>query len=123
MIGRVFAIAPIIVGFLAVSAAAGMAGPVIDAIAPDAGPVGSSATITGQGFGEENVLTIDGSVTLYVAVASAIAISCTTAPGCKSGIVQSIDFRIPAGLSAGPHTIRISTGGETSNAIMFAVKN
>ena len=122
MIGRrLVAIATIAAVFLAASAAAGVAGPVIDAIAPEAGPAGSSTTITGRGFRSDNILTIDGAITLHVPVASAIGISCTTAPGCKSGIVQSIDFRIPSGLSAGPHTIRLKSGGATSNAVTFAV--
>ena len=74
--------------------------PVIYRISPAAGGVGTTISVTGFGFTNDNTVLMDGLVAAkHVAVSHQIAVSCTTDPSCHGGINQTIEFTIPDSLS------------------------
>jgi len=97
------------------------ADPRIESVAPAAGPAGIYAEITGRGFGKDNTVTVGGIVIRHVAVASSVAIACTTAADCRSGVVQTLKVRIPRKLKHGSQRIVVTSGGTASNAASFTV--
>lgn len=118
---RAFAVFLLTSGILTQASASDQAGPVIDSISPAAGQAGTYATIIGHGFGHDNIILIDGTVIRHVGIAAAVGITCTVARNCKSGIVQSLDFRVPKWLQRRSYRVTVRTGSSTSNTVIFAV--
>jgi len=106
---------------------------------PAAGTVGTSISITGFGFTNNNTVLVDGLVAARnVPISSSIAIACTTSPLCHGGINQTIVFTMPTNLSpncpvgslcpmflkevtAGVHTLSIQNDNGTSGTLSFTV--
>ncbi len=106
---------------------------------PTVGVVGTTVTLTGFGFTNNNTILMDGNVAATnVPITSSIAIACTTNPTCHGGINQSIVFTIPSSLSPncpagsmcpmymrqvtpGQYTVTVQNSNGTSNALTFTV--
>lgn len=70
----------------------------IYSITPKSGPVGTSVTLDGFGFTDDNTIHFGSGVIAHIARGSSVAIACTTDPNCRGGIHQSLTFTVPAGL-------------------------
>ena len=106
---------------------------------PAQGPTGTTVTITGFGFSNSNTIYMDGSVAAKnLPITSSIAVTCTTAPNCKSGIRQTLTFTVPDSLSPncpmgmacaqymrlvtpGNYGITVSNGSGISEGLTFTV--
>ena len=108
-------------GLSAEGAGCVQADPLIESVAPAAGPAGIYAEIIGRGFGKDNTVTIGGIVIRHVAVASSAVIDCAAAADCQPGTVQTLKVRIPRKLKHGSQKIVVTSGGTASNAASFAV--
>jgi len=82
-------------------------GVVIGTITPSAAYVGDQVTITGHGFGAENVRITVGGMTAQVLSATG----------------HSATFLVPTGLHPGPATVTATNPGEGSGSIAFTVLN
>ncbi len=90
------------------------------ALSPQSGPVGTSVTITGFGFTNDNAIHFGDRVILHVAVKSAIGIACTPNPNCRGGIRQTLAFPIPDA-PPGPYRVWVENSHGNSNAATFTV--
>lgn len=108
-------------------------------ISPSAGAVGTTVSVTGFGFTNNNTILMDGSVVARnVPITSSIAVACTTDPSCKGGIRQTLTFTVPSSLSPncptgsmcpmymrlvtpGSYTVTINNENGTSEGKTFVV--
>lgn len=89
------------VTFTVTSTSTNAIAPVIYSIAPTAGPVGTTLSITGRGFTDDNMVHFGNGVIAHVPVSSSIAVACTTDPSCIPGIRQTLTITVPS--SVGPY--------------------
>jgi len=94
--------------------------PVIAAVDPSSGAPGASVSITGHGFAPDNTVIFGTTRIAPVTVASAIAITCTTNPNCRPGVLQMLKFMVPK-FAPGRVQVSVSNVNGTSNAVDFTV--
>ena len=113
--------------------------PVIYNIIPTSGPVGTTVSITGFGFTNDNTIHFGYGVVLHVPITSSIAVACTTDPSCRGGIRQTLTFTVPDTLNPacyysnprcmiasqmtqpGNYAISVENSSGTSNSMQFTV--
>ena len=113
--------------------------PVIYRITPTSGPLGTTISITGFGFTNDNTIHFGYGATLHVPITSSLAIACTTDPSCHGGINQTLTFVVPDTLNPacyysnprcmiasqqtqpGPYDITVENTNGTSNTMQFTV--
>jgi hypothetical protein len=89
-------------------------------IFPASGPAGVEAAVTGFGFTDDNAIHFGDRIIARVAVKSAIAIACTTNPGCRGGIHQTLAFTIPDA-PAGVYRVWVENSNGNSNSLRFSL--
>jgi hypothetical protein len=111
----------------------------IYSITPTSGPVGTSVSITGFGFTNDNTIHFGYGAIVHVPISSSIAIACTTNPNCHGGINQTIQFTVPESLNPacyysnprcliasqmttpGSYNVSVENGNGTSGSVNFTV--
>jgi peptidoglycan hydrolase-like protein with peptidoglycan-binding domain len=73
----------------------------IQSITPASGPVGTTVTLTGRFFDNNNTVHFGNGAIPNVPISSSVAIACTNDPSCVGGIRQTIKFTVPD--SVGPN--------------------
>lgn len=122
-----------------VSCGTNQSGVSIYSITPSSGPVGTSVSIVGFGFTNDNTIRFGNGSILHVPTTSSIAITCTTDPRCHGGINQTITFTVPSYLNPpcyyagcmqpsfqvtpGSYDVSVQDGNGTSNSVTFTVTN
>lgn len=96
-------------------------GPFISSIAPSSGPAGTSIELSGRQFLADNTVLFGAVQIRHVGVASAFGIACTSDPNCRSGIVQTLRFKVPAKAAPGPTKVSVKNANGASNAVDFTV--
>ncbi len=112
--------AALVFGVMSLSVATAWAEPSIESAALS--PIAKSGllTITGRGFGADNIVSIDGKVVQHAHIESVAAIACTISPSCKPGFLQTLEIRLPRGLKPGTHSLVVESGGGASNSVVFS---
>ena len=108
-------------------------------LSPNAGHVGSTVSVTGFGFTNDNTILLDGMlVARNVPITSSIAVACTTDPSCVGGIRQTLTFVVPSSvgpncppgsmcpmylrlITPGTYNISVQNSTGTSNSLPFTV--
>ncbi|OHA81945.1 MAG: hypothetical protein A2675_02135 [Candidatus Yonathbacteria bacterium RIFCSPHIGHO2_01_FULL_51_10] len=109
----------------------------IYSINPSSGPIGTTVSVTGFGFTNDNTIHFGNGVITHVPITSSIAIACTTDPNCHGGINQTLTFTVPSYLnpacySAGcmmpswqvvpdAYNVSVENSNDTSNTMTFLV--
>ena len=109
----------LVLGVMSLSIATAWADPSVESVTPRPLSKGVKLTITGRGFGADNIVSIDDKVVQHVSVARTFGIACTISPSCKGGLLQSIEIKLPRGLKAGAHTVSIETAGQAGKSFAF----
>jgi hypothetical protein len=112
----VLAVSPLLGG-----QAAGPAPPFISSLSPSAGAANANVTLTGRQFTADNTVVFGNTLIAHVGIASAIGIACTTDPSCRSGIMQTLGFKVPAQAAVGPTEVSVRNANGVSNAVDFTV--
>ena len=112
----VLALSPLLVG-----QATGPAPPFISSIFPSSGTANTNVSLTGRQFAADNTVVFGKQLIAHVGIASAIGIACTTDPNCRSGIVQTLRFKVPAAAAVGPTEVSVRNANGVSNAVGFTV--
>jgi IPT/TIG domain len=90
------------------------------ALSPQSGPAGTSVTVTGFGFTNDNAIHFGNLVVTHVAVRSTFGISCTLAPNCQGGVRQLLLFKAPAA-PPGKYRVSVVNSNGKSNELSFSV--
>jgi hypothetical protein len=110
---------------LFLSVAGGPAGaqtaPSIESIDPISGRVRTVVTVSGRNFTADNTVEFGGTTIRHVGINSAIAIACAINSTCRSGIIQTLKFKVPPGIRPGPTKVSVKNANGTSNAVDFTV--
>jgi len=111
----------------------------IYSITPSSGPVGTTVSITGFGFTDNNTINFGGGVIQNIPISSSIAIACTTSPSCHGGINQTIQFTVPSSITPacyyseprcliasqmtapGNYNVSVQNANGTSGTVVFTV--
>ena len=109
----------------------------IYSVTPTSGPVGTTVSITGFGFTNDNTIHFGSGAIVHVPISSSIAIACTNSPTCHGGINQTLTFTVPAALNPvcyysgckilslqttpGNYAVTVENTNGTSNAQTFTV--
>jgi len=111
-----FAVSPLLVGQTTAPIA-----PFISSVSPTAARANASVTLTGGQFTADNTVVFGAVLVRHIHIDSAIGIACTTDLNCRSGIIQSLKFKVPAKATAGPTKVSVKNANGTSNAVAFIV--
>jgi hypothetical protein len=95
--------------------------PEISSISPQAAVAGKTVTLTGRQFTADNTILFGSTIIRHVGISSAIGITCTNDPACRSGIIQTLTFVTPMTAMPGPHSVSVRNANGTSNAVTFTV--
>ncbi len=113
--------------------------PTIYNITPTSGPTGTTVSVTGFGFTNDNTIHFGYGAIVHVPITSSIAIACTTDPRCHGGINQTLTFTVPNELNPvcrysipacmvatqmtqpGNYNISVENSSGTSNSMQFTV--
>lgn len=90
------------------------------ALSPQSGPQGTSVTVTGFGFTNDNAIHFGDRVMRHVAVRSAFGVSCTVAPNCQGGLRQLLVFKVPS-VPPGKYQVSVANSNGKSNELSFSV--
>jgi hypothetical protein len=112
----VLASSPLLIGQAPVAVA-----PIISSISPSSGPAGTGVELTGRQFLADNSVLFGTIEIRHVGVASAYGIACTADPNCRSGIVQTLRFKVPAKAAPGPTKVSVKNANGASDAVDFTV--
>ncbi len=91
------------------------------ALSPQSGPAGTSVTVTGFGFTNDNAIHFGNRVVTHVVVRSTFGVSCTVAPNCQGGVRELLVFKVPAA-PPGKYPVSVENGNGRSNELSFSVK-
>lgn len=108
------AVFPLLVGQATVA-------PFISSISPAAGAANTSVTLTGSQFTADNTIVFGTALVRHVGIHSAIGITCTAGPHCRSGIVQRLKFKVPAKAVPGSTQVSVQNRNGASNVVTFTV--
>jgi hypothetical protein len=112
----VVVVSPLLIGQTAAPAA-----PFIASISPSAGKANTSVTLTGSQFTADNTLVFGTLRVRHIGIESAVGIACTADANCRSGIVQTLKFKVPAKAVPGRTKVSVQNANGTSNAVAFTV--
>ena len=108
-------------------------------ISPSSGPIGTTVSVTGFGFTDDNTINFGPGVIMHVPITSRIAVACTTDPSCRGGIRETLVFTVPQSLdpacrfttpqceivsrmtTPGTYSVSVSNTAGTSNATAYTV--
>jgi IPT/TIG domain len=90
------------------------------ALSPQSGSAGTSVTLTGFGFTNDNAIHFGSVVTKHVLVRSTFGVSCTVAPSCRGGVRQLLVFKVPAA-PPGKYRVFVENSNGESNQLSFSV--
>ena len=90
------------------------------ALSPQSGPAGTSVTVTGFGFTNDNAIHFGNRVVTHVVVRSAFGVSCTVAPNCQGGVRELLVFKVPAA-PPGKYPVSVENSNGKSNELSFSV--
>lgn len=90
------------------------------ALSPQSGPEGTSVTVMGFGFTDDNAIHFGNRVMRHVAVRSTFGVSCTVAPNCQGGVRQLLVFKVPSA-PPGKYQVSVENSNGKSNELSFSV--
>jgi hypothetical protein len=90
------------------------------ALSPQSGRAGTSVTITGFGFTNDNAIHFGNWVVAHVKIRSTFGVSCTVAPNCQGGVRELLVFKVPA-TPPGKYPVSVENGNGESNELSFSV--
>jgi hypothetical protein len=89
------------------------------ALSPQSGPAGTSVTVTGFGFTNDNAIHFGNRVVTHVVVRSTFGVSCTVAPNCQGGVRELPVFKVPAA-PPGKYPVSVENTNGRSNELSFS---
>jgi hypothetical protein len=89
-------------------------------LSPQSGPAGTSVTITGFGFTNDNAIHFGTLVVKHVVVRSTFGVACTVAPNCQGGVRELLVFKVPAA-APGKYSVSVENSNGRSNELSFFV--
>ncbi len=95
--------------------------PEISSISPASAVAGTAVSLVGRQFTADNTILFGGATIRHVGIASAVGIACTANPNCRSGIVQTLAFKVPRTAPPGPLQVSVRNANGASNAVTFTV--
>lgn len=110
----------------------------LESMSPMSGPIGTTVTLTGKFFSNNNIIHFGNGAIGPVGIDSSIAVACTTDPSCIGGIRQTIHFTVPDSISPycapgmmcamymqlvtpGAYTVYVTNENGTTNSMTFTV--
>jgi hypothetical protein len=90
------------------------------ALSPQSGPEGTSVTVTGFGFTNDNAIHFGDRVVTHVGIRSTFGVSCALAPNCQGGLRQLLVFKVPSA-PPGKYQVSVENSNGKSNELSFSV--